>query len=166
MGERQTVGVLKQCKPSNENALLRPLSCKPLSMAATFGRSNIRPNTFGQAHSAEPPFSRVAVQPYYIVAAGAVMPKTKTRVETKEFQFSHLTLHGCNVCVCVPVRHVRRMPVDIRAHVRWYSTLLKHKMLSNQNFGYMLKGNPLVPLKNLNSSFSKCYKTAENLLEF
>ena len=27
------------------------------------------------------------------------MPKTKTRVETKEFQFSHLTLHGCNVCV-------------------------------------------------------------------
>ena len=99
MGERQTVGLLKQCEPSTENALLRPLSCKPLSVAATFGRSNIRPRTFGRAHSAKPPFSRVAVQPYYIVAAGAVMPKTKTRVETKEFQFSHLTLHGCNVCV-------------------------------------------------------------------
>ena len=60
------------------------------------------------------------------------------------------------MCVCVPaVRHVRRMPVDIRAHVRWYSTLLKHKMLSNQNFGYMLKGNPPLQLTNLNSSFFK-----------
>ena len=59
--------------------------------------------TFGREHSAEHirPSRHSAALQYnnYIVAAGAVMPKTKTRVETKEFQFSHLTLHGCNVCV-------------------------------------------------------------------
>ena len=72
------------------------------------------------------------------------MPKTKTRVETKESQFSHSTLHGCNVCVRARVSQSGMFAACrwICAHVRWYSALLKFIMLSPRSFGYMLKGNP------------------------